>query len=99
MKTSSFFQKPHTAEALALLAATQFGCDLGFKKFILEGDALPIVKQIQLNIKDWSEGGLVVQDSIRLLNGQVQWSISHVKREGNVLEHVLANSALSLENE
>lgn len=50
-------------------------------------------------MEDWSEGGSVVQDAVSLLNAQIQWSISHAKREGNVVAHVLAKSALSLDNE
>lgn len=86
---------PFIAKACALLEIVNLCKEVGFSSFILEGNNLQVVKLLGEKIIDWSEGAFIVQDAKTMLNSFANWSIQHIKREGNVVAHNLAKDALN----
>ncbi|KAF5465302.1 hypothetical protein F2P56_015322 [Juglans regia] len=86
---------PFKAEAYAMLMAIIFCKDTGFTNIVLEGDSLQVVKQMQKPVKDWSQGGLIIEDAKAILKSLPGWSIGHIRREANMAAHVLAKDALN----
>lgn len=85
---------PFVAESLAIFIAIQLCKDAGIHKIILKGDVLQVVNLMKLKAQDWSEGGMLVQDALYLINLFATWSIQHVKRECNNVAHCLAKATL-----
>lgn len=73
-----FNSNPFVPESIALLMAIQLCRDLGLHSIQIEGDALQVVRLLEHNDPDWSDGGLLIQDAFQLLNSFANWSIHHV---------------------
>ncbi|KAL0010800.1 hypothetical protein SO802_005908 [Lithocarpus litseifolius] len=80
-------------ELLACRKAIEFGIDAGFSKLVIEGDNVNVIKAISSQTASLSLLGNVVED-IKHLIRDLQWeSISHTRRNGNKVAHVLAQHA------
>ncbi|XP_042952135.1 uncharacterized protein LOC122289224 [Carya illinoinensis] len=85
-----------SGEAYAMMVCVNFCREMEVNRFILEGDALRVVKLLSGAQEDWSYGGLIIKEAKMLLNRFTEWHAVHTKREGNKAAHVLAKGALSL---
>ena len=90
--------KPEEVEALAALKAVTLACDLGFRKAILEGDSLSLIKALKSTEDSLSPIGLLVDDVKRVASSFERLVYSHVKRNGNRVAHSLAKNALRIPN-
>lgn len=70
--------------------------DTGFQKLILEGDALQVVNNLTNNVKDWSQAGILLEDTRKLLDFYAFWCAKSIERYANKAAHYLAKNALSL---
>ena len=90
--------KPEEVEALAALKAVTLACDLGFRKAILEGDSLNLIKALKSTEDSLSPIGLLVDDVKWVASSFERLMYSHVKRNGNRVAHSLAKNALRIPN-
>ena len=90
--------KPEEVEALAALKAVTLACDLGFRKAILEGDSLSLIKALKSTEDSLSPIGLLVDDVKRVASSFERLVYSHVKRNGNRVAHSLVKNALCIPN-
>ncbi|KAF5480830.1 hypothetical protein F2P56_001543 [Juglans regia] len=58
----SIFPDAKLAKAMAALRAVLLCKQLGISRVLLEGDALNVVNDINLETKDWSSAGMIIQD-------------------------------------
>ena len=80
-------------ELLACRKAVEFAIDAGFSKMVLKGDNVNVMQAISSQEANISLLGTVVEDIKHLIRG-LQWvSISHTRRSGNKVAHVLAQHA------
>lgn len=49
-------------EAYAIMVAIQFCKENGFTDLVLEGDSLQVFLKMQNPVKDWSQGGFILED-------------------------------------
>ena len=83
-------------EPLACRKAVEFAIDASFSRLVLEGDNVNVMKAISSQEANISLLGNVVEDIKHLIRG-LQWvSISHTRRSGNKLSHVLAQHARTI---
>lgn len=92
----SIATSPFTAEAMGLFEAILFCKNAGFSNLLLEGDTLQVVKLMQMNSEDWSEGGCLIKDSKHLLQSFTLGSIQHTPRNNNIVANSLAQLALTI---
>ncbi|XP_042974783.1 uncharacterized protein LOC122306422 [Carya illinoinensis] len=85
---------PFAAEAYALMVAMLFSNEAGILKLMLKGDSLQVVQKLQKLVEDWSIGGLIVEDTRKVLKSFISWSVCHTKRDANMIAHKLAKDAL-----
>ncbi|XP_042954641.1 uncharacterized protein LOC122291055 [Carya illinoinensis] len=85
---------PFTAEAYAMMMAVIFCKEAGFRSVLFEGDSLKVVEGMQKKAKDWSQGGLIIEDTKHMLQDFVRWKFCHTKRDSNMAAHLLAKNAL-----
>ena len=88
--------KPEEVEALAALKAVTLACDLGFRKAILEGDSLSLMKALKSKNDSLSPTGLLVDDVKWVASSFERLVYSHVKRNSNRVAHSLAKNALRI---
>jgi hypothetical protein len=82
------------AEVLALSHVVSLAADEGFDKVMVVSDYLSLVQQRwQSPDLDRSIVGVVIQDIKQLQTGFSSFAITHVRRQYNVLAHILARSA------
>jgi ribonuclease HI len=91
-------QTPVVGEALAAVAAMEFGNEQGLPDIILEGDSLQVVLAIKEEGPNLRTYGHIVDDVKLLLNTCRSWMVGHVKREANRAAHGLAKEGLSSPN-
>ncbi|KAL4271151.1 hypothetical protein GQ457_13G007950 [Hibiscus cannabinus] len=84
------------AEALAARCGVQFDLELGLTRVILEGDALSIIKKLQLQVDDLSEVSAFIFDTKRLARQFQAFQIGYIPRSGNKVAHALASERFSL---
>ena len=87
---------PHFVEAVeasAARSAIQFAKDLGFTAIDLEGDSKTIVEFLQLTTPCTTIYGNIIDDISQIAKGLQSVHFMHVKREGNVMAHLLAKRA------
>ncbi|KAL2892194.1 LINE-1 reverse transcriptase-like protein [Bienertia sinuspersici] len=78
------------AEAMALRHAVKIAIEAGFRAVVVETDCMRVFTHLKNKLQDNSEFGSIIND-IRLLGGGCSsFSVSHVKRSGNVVAHSLA---------
>lgn len=66
---------------------------------IFERDAKGVIKAVLSNEMDELENGQMVEDLKRMLLSCLQWSLVFIHREGNVVAHSLAKTALHNEGD
>lgn len=79
--------------ALALVIVVNFYKDTGLSNLIVEGDVIHVVNLLKENLKDWSQGGVLVAKAKSLLNSYTCWSTTHVRRTAKQAAHLLAREA------
>ena len=79
---------------MAVETAMQFTADLGFQRAILETDSLVLVKALREGTEFLSIVGLVLDEIRNKVNFFTELHYSHVKREGNIVAHMLACHAI-----
>ena len=77
-------------EAATAVKAIEFAQNMGLTNAILEGDALNIVNQINLNSQDLSAVGNLIEEARFMRRNFQMYQIKFVRREANVAAHVLA---------
>ena len=88
--------KPPSVEILELLAARRavsFTAESGFDQLICEGDSESVVNSLRQTGMENSRGGHLIQDITYLSNSFRSISFAHVRRQGNVVAHALAQRA------
>ncbi|CAN6586694.1 unnamed protein product [Malus baccata var. baccata] len=70
----------------------------GFNDIILECDSLQIVEALLRNSSDMSNEGHTIEDSKDALLRITGASVSHTRRQGNGVAHLLARSALPMDS-
>ncbi|XP_042974585.1 uncharacterized protein LOC122306215 [Carya illinoinensis] len=90
----SLIVSPFVAEAYAMMMAVLFYKEAGFQTIIFEGDSLQVVERMHKSKGDWSQGGLIIEDTKKVLEDFVSWKFSHTKRDSNMAAHELAKNAL-----
>ncbi|XVF61986.1 hypothetical protein PTKIN_Ptkin08bG0179900 [Pterospermum kingtungense] len=68
----------------------KFAMTMGFRKIVLEGDSIGVLKQLSLREQDLSAIGMVVKEGKVLLSHLDSCNIVHVLRDGNKVAHALA---------
>jgi ribonuclease HI len=81
---------PVVAEALAALRTVEFCKNRGFTLIILEGDSLLVVQAINSSGVNWSRYGIIIEDIQNVLQGFQNWKTCHIKWQGNMVAHKLA---------
>lgn len=84
----NFHLDPFTAEATALFYAAKFCKDLDLTPIMLEGDAMQVVQILTSSEPNWSNNGLIIQETKSLLNSFA------TRREGNMMAHLLAKYSM-----
>jgi hypothetical protein len=77
------------------LAATY----IGFESIELEGDAREIILALGSSAEADSIYGNMVSETRQMLESFPSWRVSHVRREGNTVAHLLAKFAFSLQSQ
>ena len=85
---------PLQIEAIAIKTALQFATNLRVQHDILETDSLVLVKALREGTKFLPIVGLVLDEIINMVNFVTELHYSHVKREGNIVDHKLACHAI-----
>ncbi|KAF5465338.1 hypothetical protein F2P56_015356 [Juglans regia] len=93
-RKQSLLPLPALAEAFGALIAVNFALDLGLTKTIFEGDSLQTVQALKQEEDQLSSFGMYVSEAKMKLSNFESWNVTHIKRSGNVMAHVLAQDAL-----
>jgi ribonuclease HI len=80
-------------EASAARSAIQFAKDLGFMQIDLEGDSKTIVDLLLLTAPCTTFYGHIIDDIKQMAKDFHSVQFLHIKREGNVMAHLLAKRA------
>ena len=86
------------AEAKALEAGVEFARDVGISEAEFESDSLMICNAVQGLISPPVSVSNVLAGVINQLSRFRHWSITHIKRQGNVPAHLLAQHAKDVED-
>ena len=87
---------PHSVEAVeasATQCAIQFAKDLGIMEIDLEGDSKSVVDALLLHGPCTTIFGHLIEDIKWIARGLCSVHFKHVKRDGNILAHLLAKRA------
>ncbi|XP_042969074.1 uncharacterized protein LOC122301757 [Carya illinoinensis] len=90
------FADPLLAESYGALAAAQLALDLGLQRIVLEGDSLQVTKTLQEEKEAWSCASMIMSETRTCLKHFAKWDVSHVRRNGNKIAHLLAKIALTI---
>ncbi|XP_042944721.1 uncharacterized protein LOC122278607 [Carya illinoinensis] len=82
------------AESYGALKAVQFARDLGLSKAVLEGDSLQTIQALQRDQEVWCSSNMFLFEAKLGLVKFARWEVSHVRRDGNVVTHILVKNAL-----
>nr|XP_023928573.1 uncharacterized protein LOC112039899 [Quercus suber] len=85
-------------EAKAMEAGVLFARDVGIQEAVFEGDSLIICKALQGDGRAPSSIQNVLEGTLDLVSSFRSSTFSHVKRQGNVPAHLLAQYAKEVEN-
>ncbi|KAI4976163.1 hypothetical protein ZWY2020_049770 [Hordeum vulgare] len=88
---------PELAEAIAIQRGLQFALCEGIQEVLLGSDCLTVVQRINSLSQDRSICGPVIHDIKQFRASFTSCSIFHVRREQNVVAHLLARSCNQLE--
>ncbi|KAK8595413.1 hypothetical protein V6N13_016784 [Hibiscus sabdariffa] len=78
------------AEALACFQAIVFAKDAGFRRIVVEGDSLTVIKKVNCNILDKSIIAPIIHDVKEAAMNLESISFCFARREANNATHVLA---------
>ncbi|KAA3472112.1 reverse transcriptase [Gossypium australe] len=78
------------AESRACERAILFAIDMGFRKIMVEGDSLTVIKKIRAELDDRSVIRPIIRNIRMLAKGFEQISFSFIPRKGNRVAHTLA---------
>ncbi|XP_075655691.1 uncharacterized protein LOC142625840 [Castanea sativa] len=87
---------PSSVEVLEMLAARRtaiFARELSFKNVWFEGDAEGVVRSLRDGASSNAFVGHLVKDFRSIVGLFQTYSISHVRRQGNIVAHALAREA------
>ena len=87
-------QDPVIGEAMGVIYAAEFGCDIGVQNVILEGDSLIVVKAFQAKTENLSPYRHLIEDTILLPCNFRMAEVRHVNRIFNKVAHGLAREAV-----
>ncbi|XP_042983222.1 uncharacterized protein LOC122312632 [Carya illinoinensis] len=87
---------PLLTESYGALVAIQFTKDLGLTQIELEGDSLQVTKALQEENEAWSSSSMFIVETRIWLKTFSMWHVSHVRRNGNNIAHLLAKGSLSI---
>ncbi|GMJ12059.1 hypothetical protein like AT3G09510 [Hibiscus trionum] len=79
-----------TAEAWACLQAVRMASEVGFINIIVEGDSLTVLKKVRSHFLDNSIISPIIHDIKEAAKTIASISFGFVKREGNLVAHLLA---------
>ncbi|MBA0577075.1 hypothetical protein Golob_024426 [Gossypium lobatum] len=85
---------PFAAEALASRKAIKIGKEMKWRKIIIEGDSLSIIKKCRSNIPDKSKVCAYINDIHKLQSSFQECRFEHVPRVVNSLAHMIAKATL-----
>ncbi|XP_012477492.1 uncharacterized protein LOC105793109 [Gossypium raimondii] len=85
---------PFAAEALASQKAIKIGKEMKWRKIIIEGDSLSIIKKCRSNIPDKSQVCAYISDILKLQSRFQECRFEHVPRAVNSLTHTIAKATL-----
>ena len=85
---------PYAAEVFAAIQGLQLAHDIGIKKVIIEGDSASTIKALHGSEDYCSWLGNEILEARRLLQRLEEWDLSMIRREANVVAHMLARQAL-----
>lgn len=91
-------QDPETIELLAILRGLQIGSRMGFRKIIVEGDCLLMIRACQSDQASTSMLGNIVLEIKQLQRDFEKCRFKHTFREQNVPAHKLARFAWQVES-
>ena len=89
---SKKIKKPPTVDILELLVAKQamwLSLEMGFNKFVIEGDSESVIWSLRFGGLENLQGGHLIKDILFTVNSFQSISFSHV-RHGNAIAHALA---------
>ncbi|XP_035546543.1 uncharacterized protein LOC118348606 [Juglans regia] len=89
------FPDPLLAETFGALKTAQFGMELGLTQVIIEGDSIQVINQLRSGKKGFNSASMFISEAKQLLGNFAKWEVSHVRRNGNSIAHLLAKDALS----
>lgn len=89
---------PIQVEAVAAREGLFLVMEGGFNDIILECDSLQIVEALPWNSSDMSNEGHIIEDSKDALLRITETSVSHTRRQGKGVAHLLARSALRMDS-
>ena len=75
---------------MAVRRAVVFAQEICLQKCQFEGDSKIIIKAIQVGDMSSSSFGHLVRDILAIANSFLDFSFSHIVRQGNFVTHVLA---------
>ncbi|XP_042962408.1 uncharacterized protein LOC122296670 [Carya illinoinensis] len=91
--------KAFEAEAYGLVVTATFCKELGLNQIHIEGDSKRVINLMHGMEKNWSMGGLLVEDAKNILSSIGNWKATHVYLEGNKAVHKIAKSTLNLDED
>ncbi|KAF5458722.1 hypothetical protein F2P56_022732 [Juglans regia] len=89
------YPDPLLVEAFEALKMVQFGLELGLTQIIIERDSLQVINNLRRDKEGCNSTSMYVHEAKQLLGNFAKWEVSHVRRNGNSLAHLLAKDALS----
>ncbi|EEF50080.1 conserved hypothetical protein [Ricinus communis] len=87
--------EPRLAEAVALKEAIRWAIQMRFSLVVFESDSKIAVDAIRSLAADWSEFGIIIDECRSLLSLGLNFQVYFVKRQANMVAHVLAMSSYS----
>ncbi|KAA3467328.1 reverse transcriptase [Gossypium australe] len=97
LSLSTFYQQVESAfaaEAIACRTTTQLGIDMQWSKFIIEGDALSIIKNCRTRNRDKSMIGAYIHDIQQLMAKIKSCRFKYIPRAANNLAHTIATETM-----
>ncbi|XP_042979960.1 uncharacterized protein LOC122310146 [Carya illinoinensis] len=87
---------PFLTESYGALKVVQFARELGLSKVVLEGDSLQAIQALQGDQEVRCSSSIFLFEANLGLVKFARWEVSHIRRDGNVVAHILAKNALSI---
>ena len=98
-KREQMVQTAVEIELIALDRGLQFAHDIGIAELVVESDSTEVVQVIHSDDGHLTRYGHLVEEIKERLRRFQQVSISHTRREGNMVAHLTAAHALNIDSE